>query len=60
MSENMALFHCMVRHCSARLVKARLSSGQFAFPLQFSTALEWAGLFTYRYSGAASTAVKSS
>ncbi len=28
---------------------ARLSSGQFAFPLQFSTALEWAGLFTCRY-----------
>ncbi len=39
---------------------ARLSSGRFAFPLQFSNALEWAGLFTCRYSGAASTAVTSS
>ncbi len=37
--------------------QARLSSARFAFPLQFSTALEWAGLFTYRYSCAASTAV---
>ncbi len=34
----------------------RLSSGRFAFPLQFSTAIEWAGLFTCRYSCAASTA----
>ncbi len=38
----------------------RLSSGRFAFPLQFSTALEWAGLFTCRYNCAASTAVTSS
>ncbi len=34
----------------------RLSSARFAFPLQFSTAIEWAGLFTCRYSCAASTA----
>ncbi len=40
----MALFHCMVR-----LGSARLSSARFAFPLQFSTALEWAGLFTCCY-----------
>ncbi len=33
---------------SARLVTARLGSGRFAFPLQFSTALEWVGLFTCR------------
>ncbi len=26
-----------------------LGSGRFAFPLQFSTALEWAGLFSCRY-----------
>ncbi len=53
----MALFHCMVRYGSARL-----SSGRFAFnfPLQFSTAIEWAGLFTCCYSCAASTAVTSS
>ncbi len=37
-----------------------LSSGRFAFPLQFSTAIEWAGLFTRRYNCAASTAVTSS
>ncbi len=37
----------------------RLSSGRFAFPLQFSTAIEWAGLFTRRYNCAASTAVTS-
>ncbi len=30
---------------------------RLAFPLQFSTTLEWAGLFTCRYSRAASTAV---
>ncbi len=29
----MALFHCMVRYGSARLVTVRLSSGRFAFPL---------------------------
>ncbi len=33
----------------------RLSSGRFVFPLQFSTAIEWAGLFTRRYNCAAST-----
>ncbi len=38
----------------------RLSSGRFAFPPQFSTAIEWAGLFTRRYNCAASTAVTSS
>ncbi len=56
----MALFHCMVQYGSARLGTVRLSSGRFAFPLQFSTALEWAGLFTRRYNCAASTAVTSS
>ncbi len=56
----LALFHCMVRYGSARLGTVRLSSGRFAFPLQFSTALEWAGLFTCHYSCAASTAVTSS
>ncbi len=39
----MALFHCMVRYGSARLGTVRLSSGRFAFPPQFSTAIEWAG-----------------
>ncbi len=39
---------------------AWLSLGRFAFPLQFSTALEWGRLFTCRYSGAASTALTSS
>ncbi len=34
--------------------------GSVAFPLQFSTAIEWAGLFTRRYSCAASTAMTSS
>ncbi len=38
----------------------RLGTARFAFPLQFSTVLEWAGLFTYHYSCAASTAVTSS
>ncbi len=33
-----------------RFGMARLGSGWFAFPLQFSTALEWVGLFTCRYS----------
>ncbi len=57
---HMALFHCMVRYGTVRLSTVRLSSGQFAFPLQFSTAIEWAGLFTRRYNCAASTAVTSS
>ncbi len=35
----------------------RVSSARFVFPLQFSTTLEWAGLFTCRYSCAASTDV---
>ncbi len=56
----MALFHCMVRYGSARLGTVRLSSGRFAFPPQFSTAIEWAGLFTRHYNCAASTAVTSS
>ncbi len=34
--------------------------GSVAFPPQFSTAIEWAGLFTRRYNCAASTAVTSS
>ncbi len=33
-----ALFHCMVQQQD--------SLARFAFPLQFSTALEWAGLYT--------------
>ncbi len=42
------------------LLKMHIPS-RFAFPPQFSAALEWgAGLFTCRYSCAASTAVKSS
>ncbi len=56
----LALFHCMVRYGSARLGSVRLSSGRFAFPPQFSTAIEWAGLLTRRYNCAASTAVTSS
>ncbi len=36
---------------------AQHGSGRFVFPLQFSNILEWAGLFSCRYSGAASTAV---
>ncbi len=48
---------------SVRHGSLRLGSGRFAVPLQFSTALEWGGgggLFTCRYSCAASTAVTSS
>ncbi len=45
---------------TVRLGTVRLSSGRFAFPPQFSTAIEWAGLFTRRYNCAASTAVTSS
>ncbi len=54
----LALFHCMVRYGSARLGTVRY--GSVAFPPQFSTAIEWAGLFTRRYNCAASTAVTSS
>ncbi len=49
--------HGMVRFGTARYGTVRLSSGRFAFPLQFSTAIEWAGLFTRRYNCAASTTV---
>ncbi len=52
--------HGTVRFGTARYGTVRLSSGRFAFPLQFSTAIEWAGLFTRRYNCAASTAVTSS
>ncbi len=61
--------HCMSFPCTELLLwrfstawygTVRLSSGRFAFPLQFSTAIEWAGLFTRRYNCAASTAVTSS
>ncbi len=52
--------HGTVRFGTARYGTVRLSSGRFVFPLQFSTALEWAGLFMRRYSCAASTAVTSS
>ncbi len=44
-----------VRHGSVRY-----GTAQFRVPLQFSTAIEWAGLFTRRYNCAASTAVTSS
>ncbi len=54
----LALFHCMVRYGSARYGTAQF--GSVAFPPQFSTAIEWAGLFTRRYNCAASTAVTSS
>ncbi len=47
-------------HGTVRYGTVRLSSGRFAFPPQFSTAIEWAGLFTRRYNCAASTAVTSS
>ncbi len=46
-----------------RFSTARFGTAQFgsvAFPLQFSTAIEWAGLFTCRYNCAASTVVTSS
>ncbi len=52
--------HGTVRFGTARYGKVQLSSGRFAFPLQFSTALEWVGLFMRRYNCAASTAVTSS
>ncbi len=51
--------HGTVRFGTARYGRVQLSSGRFAFPLQFSTAIEWAGLFTRRYNCAASTAVTS-
>ncbi len=41
----LALFHWVVR-----LGSERLGSARFVFPLQFSTALEWEGLFTCSYS----------
>ncbi len=40
--------HGMVRFGTARYGTVQLSSGRFAFPLQFSIAIEWAGLFTRR------------
>ncbi len=55
--------HGTVRYGSARLGTVRYGTAQFgsvAFPPQFSTAIEWAGLFTRRYNCAASTAVTSS
>ncbi len=48
---------------TVRFGTARYGTAQFgsvAFPPQFSTAIEWAGLFTHRYNCAASTAVTSS
>ncbi len=50
----MVLFHCVVRLGTVQNGTVRVG---FVFPLQFSTALEWVGLFTCRYSCAASTAV---
>ncbi len=47
-------------HGTIRFGTARYGTAQFAFPLQFSTAIEWVGLFTRRYNCAASTAVTSS
>ncbi len=38
----------------------RFGTARFAFPPQYSTAIEWAGLLTRRYNCAASTAVTSS
>ncbi len=52
--------HGTVRFGTARYGTVRLSSGRFAFPPQFSTAIDWAGLFTRRYNCAVSTAVTSS
>ncbi len=49
-----------VRQGSLRYGMVWLGSGRFASPLQFSTAIEWAGLFTRRYNCVASTAVTSS
>ncbi len=49
--------HGTVRFGAARYGTVRLSSERVAFPLQFSTAIEWAGLFTHRYNCAASTAL---
>ncbi len=40
--------HGTVRFGTAHYGTVRLSSSRFAFPLQFSTAIEWAGLFTCR------------
>ncbi len=42
---------------TTQLSTVRLGLARFAFSLQFSTALEWVGLFTYRYSCATSTAL---
>ncbi len=50
-------------HGTVRFGTARYGTvhfGSVAFPPQFSTAIEWAGLFTRRYNCAASTAVTSS
>ncbi len=50
-------------HGTVRFGTARYGTAQFgsvAFPPQFSTAIEWVGLFTRRYNCAASTAVTSS
>ncbi len=47
-----------VRHGSVRYGTAQF--GSVACPPQFSTAIEWVGLFTRRYNCAASTAVTSS
>ncbi len=52
--------HGTVRFGTAWYGTVRLSSGRFAFPPQFSTTIEWAGLFMRRYNCAASTAVTSS
>ncbi len=39
---HMALFHCVVRLSTARLVTAQLGSGRFAIPLQFiSSSRDW-------------------
>ncbi len=59
MSNGAFPLHGTVRCGSARLSTVRLIPGRYAFTLQFSTAIEWAGLFTRRYNCAASTAVKS-
>ncbi len=49
------LFHCVVWLGSVRFRTTQFSSARFVFPLQFSISLEWAGLFTFRYSCTVST-----
>ncbi len=52
--------HVLWRFSTAWYGNGTAQFGSVAFPPQFSTAIEWAGLFTRRYNCAASTAVPSS